>query len=145
MLEAIYDVCIVGSGPAGATAARNLEARGRKVIVLEKNEGAYVDAIAIEPASWEVIVGARSYRAKTLIAADGAPSHVAHILGISTPPRRLAFDRLLIVGDAAGQRGVHDAIQSGALAAEVLDRALAAEDTSQRFLARYERMLSDQS
>ncbi|MHA3771653.1 NAD(P)/FAD-dependent oxidoreductase [Verrucomicrobiota bacterium sgz303538] len=37
-MESIYDVAIIGGGPAGSTAATTLALRGRKVIVLEKEK-----------------------------------------------------------------------------------------------------------
>jgi geranylgeranyl reductase family protein len=54
-------------------------------------------------------------------------------------------DRLLIVGDAAGQidpltgEGIHHAMDGGHLAAQTLIEGLAAGDLSERFLARYHR------
>lgn len=35
-MEALYDVAVIGGGPAGSTAATFLAKKGRKVIVLEK-------------------------------------------------------------------------------------------------------------
>ncbi len=58
---------------------------------------------------------------------------------------KTAFEQLLIIGDAAGHidpltgEGIHLAIEGGAIAARTLDEALAAGDTSERFLSRYER------
>jgi flavin-dependent dehydrogenase len=54
-------------------------------------------------------------------------------------------ERLLIVGDAAGQidpltgEGIHHAMDGGQLAAQTLAEGLAVGDLSQRFLARYQR------
>lgn len=62
---------------------------------------------------------------------------------------RRAFDGALLVGDAASMvdsltgEGIHNAVASGAIAAEVADEALAHGDTSLAALAPYERRCDD--
>ena len=48
-MESLYDVAIIGGGPAGSTAATFLALKGHKVIVLEKAE--------ISPIShWRIVI-----------------------------------------------------------------------------------------
>jgi flavin-dependent dehydrogenase len=68
-------------------------------------------------------------------------------LPFGSKKRKVHGDGVLLVGDAAGLvdpfsgEGVGNAMLSGRLAAEVADEALAANDTGEAFLARYEERL----
>lgn len=52
-MESLYDVAIIGGGPAGSTAASFLALKGRKVIVLEKERfPAFTSANRYCPTAW---------------------------------------------------------------------------------------------
>jgi geranylgeranyl reductase family protein len=70
-------------------------------------------------------------------------------LPFGSKKRKIRADNVLLVGDAAGLvdpfsgEGIGNAMYSGRLAARVIDEALSANDTSEAFLARYDKRLWD--
>ena len=70
-----YDVIVVGSGPGGATVAREMACRGRKVLILEWGPGGEVRGTASQYFSQSMLPG------KSLLL---TPELVGMVRGITT-------------------------------------------------------------
>src|SRR5207247_867115 len=76
-----YDVIVVGSGPAGGTAARYAARRGLKVLLVDKRQEIGVPVQYGE----EVATNHGTFQGKVVIGSDGPRSTVAKSVGLEWP------------------------------------------------------------
>jgi hypothetical protein len=55
--QTVFDAIVVGTGPGGATVARELSKRGKKVLVLERGSGKPIQGTMLQFFSFGVIPG----------------------------------------------------------------------------------------